>query len=107
MVNNGPSDAQNVVMVDQLPLDPNKIVYVFDTGSGACSYDQPAHDVNCNFGTLAAGASRSVDIIVDVRGSVGTIANIATVATTTSDPNTGNNTVRTDVRIKGGPGKKK
>ncbi len=71
-VNNiGPSDAQGVVMVDSLPLDPKKIVYVFDTGNGACGYSAATHQVTCNAGSLAAGASWSVDIVVDARGSVG------------------------------------
>jgi len=29
----------NVVVVDSLPLDPKKIVYVVDSGNGACTYD--------------------------------------------------------------------
>ena len=56
-VNNvGPSDSQGVVMVDSLPLDPKKIVYVFDTGNGACGYSVATHQVTCNAGSLAAGA---------------------------------------------------
>ncbi len=105
--NNGASDALDVVMLDELPLDPKKIVFVFDTGNGACSYDQGTHDVTCNIGTLLAGQSWSVDIVVDVRGSVGIISNNASVSSSTVDPNTANNTVRKDVRIKGGPGPKK
>lgn len=106
VVNNGPSDALNVVMVDELPLTAKKVVYVFDTGNGACSYDNSTHDVTCTVGTLAAGASWSVDIIVDVRGSTGVITNYANVSTSTVDPNSANNRFRKDVRIKGGPGKK-
>jgi uncharacterized repeat protein (TIGR01451 family) len=105
VTNQGPSDALSVVMTDKLPLDPKKIIYVMDSGNGLCSYLKASpHKVVCNFGVLPAGQTVSVDIIIDVRGSVKVISNIATVTTTTFDPNTANNTVRKDVRIKGGPG---
>jgi uncharacterized repeat protein (TIGR01451 family) len=105
VTNNGPSDAQNVVMVDELPLDPKKIIYVFDSGNGDCSYDESTHDVTCNYGTLAAGASRSVDIVIDIRGSVGAINNIAHVDSDTDDINLSNNIDTEAIQIKGGPGK--
>jgi uncharacterized repeat protein (TIGR01451 family) len=104
VTNNGPSDAQGVQVVDTLPLTPKKIVYLFDTGNGSCSYAKSTHKLTCTVGTLAAGASWSVDIYVDARGSVGTISNNATVTSGTSDPNAGNNSVRKDIKIKGGPG---
>jgi uncharacterized repeat protein (TIGR01451 family) len=102
--NQGSSDAQDVVMVDNLPLDDKKIVYLFDTGNGACSYSLAAHAVTCDYGTLESGETVSVDIYVDVKGAVGVITNIATVTATTSDPDLANNTVRKDVNIQGGPG---
>ena len=104
VANNGPSDALDVTVLDTLPLTPKKIVYVFDTGDGACAYDAGAHTVGCDFGTLVTGASVSVDIIVDARGGVKEITNTATVATTTTDPNLANNTAVKIVRVKGGPG---
>jgi hypothetical protein len=105
VVNNGPSDAQDVVVVDRLPLTSKKIVYVTDSGNGACAYDKSAHTVICDYGTLAAGASVSVNIVVDVRGSVRWIVNIAEVTTSTTDPNGGNNTAVKEVYVKGGPEK--
>jgi len=99
--NTGPSDAQNVVMVDQLPLDPKKIVYVMDSGNGACSYDDTTHMVTCDFATLAAGDSASVDIVTEVRGSVRRITNIASVSTSTTDPDANNNTVDKEINVKG------
>jgi uncharacterized repeat protein (TIGR01451 family) len=104
VTNLGPSDAQNVVMTDPLPLDPKKIRFLFDTGNGTCTYVLATHTVTCDVGTLAAGATYSVDIYVDVRGSVGVISNIASVTSSTADPNPANNSARKDVRIKGGPG---
>jgi uncharacterized repeat protein (TIGR01451 family) len=104
VTNNGSSDAQSVQAVDTLPLTPKKIVYLFDTGNGKCSYSSATHKVTCNVGTLAASTTWSADIYVDAKGSVGTITNIATVSSSTSDPNSANNTVRKDIKIKGGPG---
>jgi len=108
VLNNGPSDAQNVTVVDTLPLDPKKVIYVMDSGNGACTYSKTPspHHVTWNVGTLKAGETRSVQIVVDVRGSVLVISNYATVTSTTVDPILTDNTVRKDVRIKGGPGKK-
>jgi uncharacterized repeat protein (TIGR01451 family) len=103
VANDGPSDALNVVMVDTLPLDPKKVIYVTDSSNGACSYSNVApHSVTCNYGTMAPGSSRSVDIVVDAKGSVGTITNVATVSTTTTDPNLANNTVQNSILVKGG-----
>jgi uncharacterized repeat protein (TIGR01451 family) len=106
VTNTGPSDAVDVVVVDNLPLTPKKIVYVMDSGNGACAYHKGAHDVTCNFGTLAAGESVSVDIIVDARGSVRWITNVATVSSSTTDPDLSNNTASREIYIKGGPKKK-
>ena len=104
VVNNGPSDALNVVGIDTLPLDGKKVPYVFDNGNGICAYVLATHKVTCNFGTIPAGQSRSVDIYVDARGSVRVITNIVTFTTDTTDPILSNNTARKDLRIKGGPG---
>jgi immune inhibitor A len=105
VVNRGPSDAQRVVMVDSLPLTPKKIVYKRDSGGGACAYNRAAHTVTCRYGTLAPGASVSVDIEVDARGSVRWIKNIAEVTTSTTDPKEGNNRAVKEIYVKGGPKK--
>ncbi len=100
--NSGPSDAQDVVVVDELPLHPKKIIYIMDSGNGACAYDETMHDVTCDFGTLAADDSVSVDIVVEANGSVRRITNVASVSTTTNDPNEDNNTADKEIRVKGG-----
>ena len=104
--NTGPSDALNVQVVDSLPLTYKKIVYIMDSGNGACIYDKSTHKVTCEFGTLAAGASVSVDITVDAKGSVREISNVADVSSSTTDPDIFNNTAIKNIRVKGGPGKK-
>jgi uncharacterized repeat protein (TIGR01451 family) len=104
VVNGGPSDAQDVVLVDTLPLDPQKIVYVMDSGNGACLYEETSHTVTCQLGTVAAGETVTIEIIVDARGSVGRITNVADVSSTTADADMSNNHVEKEIRVKGGPG---
>jgi uncharacterized repeat protein (TIGR01451 family) len=101
VTNHGPSDATDVVMVDHLPLTPKKIVYVFDTGNGLCSYDEASHSVTCDIGTLEAGETITIKIYVDARGSVGEIINIVEVSTSAFDPDMENNTDRKDLYIHG------
>jgi hypothetical protein len=79
--------------------------YVFDTGDGACTYDESTHKVTCNFGTLPAGATISVQTFVDPKGNLGVITNTANVSTTTTDPNSSNDTARKDMLVNGGGGK--
>jgi uncharacterized repeat protein (TIGR01451 family) len=100
--NLGSSDAQNVSVVDTFPSTAKKLVYVFDTGNGACSYDRDQHQLVCDLGTLAAGDSWSVEIHMNAKGKLGTIRNTATVSSTTLDGNTGNNTATKDVIVGGG-----
>ena len=100
-INHGPSDAQDVVMVDSLPLDHKKVEYQFDTGNGACSYDQAAHQLTCVFDTVEAGETVTIEIYVKIKGSVGVISNYADVMASTSDPDLANNTARKDLRIHG------
>jgi len=102
VTNKGSSDAQSVSIKDELPLDPKKIVYLFDTGNGACAYDKPTHDINCAIGTLASGAAWTVKFYIDAKGVTGDITNKVTVSSTTADPATGNNTALKTVRIKSG-----
>jgi uncharacterized repeat protein (TIGR01451 family) len=104
VTNTGPSDALDVVVGDDLPLDPQKIVYVMDSGNGACAYDEGTHNVTCNFGTLPADDSVSVDIIVDARGSVRRITNVANTTTSTTDPDSSNNMASKEIRVKGDAG---
>lgn len=90
VVNPGPSDAQNVVVVDDLPLNPKKGEYLFD--SGGCSYDESAHELTCTLGTLAAGGNVTFDIHINLKGNVGEISNVVDVSSSTADPDSSNNT---------------
>ncbi|MCI0440162.1 MAG: hypothetical protein L0177_13690 [Chloroflexi bacterium] len=89
VTNNGPSDAQNVVVTDVLPEgithvshDPGEASFNPSTGEWAV-------------GTLTAGASATltINVIVDAGTPDGTVLeNQASVTSDTSDPNAANNT---------------
>lgn len=98
----GPSDAQNVVVTDTLPLDPKKVKFVF--ASQNCSYNQAVHKVTCNVagGVLPAGQSATFIIDIQVAGSVGNFTNNVAVTTTTTDPNLANNSDQLKMIVKGG-----
>ena len=64
VTNNGPSDAQNVVVTDTLPVSTT-----YAGGDAACSAS--GQTVTCNVGTLAAGASRTLLVQAQVASSGG------------------------------------
>jgi uncharacterized repeat protein (TIGR01451 family) len=83
VTNNGPSDAQNVVTTDMLPVG-----VTFDSTIG-CAED-PGGVPTCTLGTIPAGSSGQYKIIVRVDGnSVGTIINSARVSSSTTEGNEG------------------
>jgi len=87
VINDGPSDAVDVSVTDVLP---NALVY--GGGSPRCTYDGA---VRCGLERLPAGESYSFLVGVNLAPGVddGTwIANTATVASATSDPNPANDT---------------
>ena len=87
VINDGPSDAVDVSVTDVLP---NALVY--GGGSPRCTYDGA---VRCGLERLPAGESHSFLVGVNLAPGVdgGTwIANTATVASATTDPNPANDT---------------
>jgi uncharacterized repeat protein (TIGR01451 family) len=99
----GPSDAQNVVVTDPLPLTNKKMVVQFL--SPGCTYDKPTHTVTCTTATLPFGTAVTYQIQVQVKGSAGTITNTASVTSVTPDPALGNNTDSVNNVVKGGTSK--
>ncbi len=99
----GPNAAQNVVVVDTLPLDKKKMVVQFL--SPGCTYDSVAHTVTCTTASLAAGTAVTFEIQVQIKGSVGNIVNVATVTSTTPDPDASNNTDTVNNVVQGGAGR--
>jgi uncharacterized repeat protein (TIGR01451 family) len=101
--NLGSSDARNVEVVDELPLDSSRIIYVSD--DQGCTYDSSPHTVTCSVGTMDPGDVFTVNITVEptreVAGS--TITNEASVTSTTTDPDSGNNDTTHDVTVERRP----
>jgi uncharacterized repeat protein (TIGR01451 family) len=83
VTNLGPSMASSVVVTDNLP---NGVVFVSATGGGLIT----GGGVSWNFGDLANGSVTNVTLTVTVPAS-GTLTNIATVSSSTGDPNPTNN----------------
>ncbi|OGQ72178.1 MAG: hypothetical protein A2235_08875 [Deltaproteobacteria bacterium RIFOXYA2_FULL_42_10] len=97
VVNNGPSDAMNVIVTDNLP-DSKHVIYLSDTGG--CT--KVANTLTCNMGTVEPGSSKNFNIYVMVKGSRGEISNTAMVSSSTTDPSIANNTSTKVVTVKGG-----
>ncbi|CAM3545434.1 hypothetical protein [Nocardioides zeicaulis] len=100
--NAGDSDARGVGVTDDLPAGLTYVGSTSVAGSWTCAV--AAGRVSCDLaGTLAAGATATVEVRVAVASSVtGSVVNAATVHSTTRDPNPANDTddddSSTDVR---------
>jgi uncharacterized repeat protein (TIGR01451 family) len=99
----GPNAAANVVVVDTLPLDNKKLIVQFL--SPGCTYSAATHQVTCTVASLAAGTSVIFEIQGQIKGSVGTVTNVASVTSTTFDPTLGNNTDTVNNVVQGSTGK--
>jgi uncharacterized repeat protein (TIGR01451 family) len=95
MTNNGPSDALAVVVTDTLP-DLKQAIYLGDTGG--CT--KSGNILTCNMGNMPVGTSKSFIVNMTVKGNRGTISNVVSVASSTTDPNSGNNTATANVGVK-------
>lgn len=85
VTNLGPADAAGVVVTDALPAE---LTYVSDT----CGVGN-ANPWVWNIGALVASATVTCDVTVLVGGAVGgQIVNVASVASSTTDPNPSNDT---------------
>ena len=88
ITNNGPDQAENVILYDSVPPELSEAQFSIDGGTTWAPWSNPY-----TLGLLAGGESRTVLI----RGTVtepacGTIANTATAISNTPDPNPENNT---------------
>jgi uncharacterized repeat protein (TIGR01451 family)/fimbrial isopeptide formation D2 family protein len=97
ITNNGPSTALDATLADQLPQ-----VLTFDSATpsaGSCDPPTAGAVLNCSFGDLAAGQSRTV--VIQMHGTspdapanwtAEQLTETAVVHTTSDDPNSGNDT---------------
>ena len=88
VANAGPSNAQNVVISDELPA--NVTFVSAEATAGSC--EQVAGVVTCTVDELAAAGSVTITIVAAVAPSfaAGPLANTATVTSDTPDPDSSN-----------------
>jgi uncharacterized repeat protein (TIGR01451 family) len=92
VTNNGPSDAANVTLTDNLP---SAVTFVSAPG---CS--EAGGVVTCNLGSITSGGNVSVSIAVKVKiDATGVIINSASVTSVVTDPTSGNNSATEDTFI--------
>jgi uncharacterized repeat protein (TIGR01451 family) len=99
VVNNGPGNADNVVVTDTLPLSPNDNVALLDP---SCTL--AGTTATCTLGTMAPLASRTLTIAIVLKGKEGFVTNTATVTSSTFDPFASNNS-STKIVLSGNPPK--
>ena len=94
--NAGTDPAANVVVTDTLP---DGVTFLSASNGGTLS----GNTVTWNTGTLAAGASATYTVTVQVNStlSASTLTNSASVTSTTFDPNTANNSNSEDTVVRG------
>jgi uncharacterized repeat protein (TIGR01451 family) len=88
--NAGPVSATNVQITDTVPTG---LVFNAGASSGNCSLN--GNTITCSIGTLASGASQSVNLAFDTPATLAcnsSVQNYAIVSATEPDPNNGNNT---------------
>ncbi|OYN96869.1 hypothetical protein CGZ96_11275 [Enemella evansiae] len=86
--NGGPSTADGVTVADRLP-EGMTIVGTPTSTAGQCT---AGPQVSCDLGTLAPGATATIQVTVQVDPNVtGEVANVASVTSTTPDGNTDDN----------------
>jgi len=95
VTNSGPSNAVNVSLTDALP--PNSTFVSATQNSGppfTCGH--AAGTITCTIATFNAGATATFTFVATANpGATGSLTNSATIASTTPDPNGGNNTSAT------------
>ncbi len=88
VTNNGPSAADDVTLSDALPPE----VTFVSVAPGGPTCTEATGTIDCDFGTLASGATQNVTITVTAQvAPTGPFDNTATVATSTPESDTTNN----------------
>ena len=78
----------------------SKLSYVSaSTTVGTCAYASGSRTVTCSIGTLANPAQATVTIVANAAGH-GNVSNVVTVTSTTTDPNTANNTATASIKLR-------
>jgi uncharacterized repeat protein (TIGR01451 family) len=101
--NAGPSSASNVVVKDTLPAEVNVLAVTPSVGS--CTWGipgNPLQPLTCTIGSMARAVSATITVVarVDPRTPNGrVINNNATIASSATDPNNGNNSATAAVTV--------
>jgi uncharacterized repeat protein (TIGR01451 family) len=89
VANAGPSDASDLRVTDTLPAGTT---FVSAGGTGWACTNAGDASVTCTLASLAAGSSAaSISVVVNAPAQAAGLLNTASVASTTADPDTGNN----------------
>jgi uncharacterized repeat protein (TIGR01451 family) len=93
VANLGPSDAQSATLTDQ--ITSNTLFTVSSIAGGSCAPATPIGPTSnakivCNLGTVAAGSGTTIHVSFSTNEG-GDVNDTATVASSTPDPNTSNN----------------
>lgn len=97
VTNNGPNLASSVALAVSLP---GGVVAISVTPSPACVFSFDGSTLNCSLGSLASGATTTVDIVLYAL-TTGTKTATATVSAPETDPNPSDNTSSASVTING------
>lgn len=89
VTNNGPSPATSVTVTDPLPAG---ITFFSASGTGWSCSQAPVGTVTCTRASLAVGPASPITINAIANQTTGVKNNVATIASTTPDPNAANNT---------------
>ena len=97
VTNNGPSGAEGVSLIDEIPTEVTFVSSDSDDTDEICFYEG---DLDCFFGDLDPGASEVVLITVTAGPGPATATNVATVSSSgTPDPDGSNDSVEEDTTI--------
>ena len=96
--NAGPSDAANVSLVDTLPAGVTFGSITPSNGGWTCT-NAGNTSATCTRATWASGASTTFTVVVTAPSQAATLTNTAAIASTTPDPNSGNNSDTADTTV--------
>jgi len=94
VTNGGPSTASAVTVTDTIP--PNMTFVSSMSSQGTCTGTGP---VTCALGTMTSGATATVTVVARTTAQTGFATNVATVSSTTIDPNPTNNTASVSLPV--------
>jgi uncharacterized repeat protein (TIGR01451 family) len=100
VTNGGPASASTVTLTETLPANTTFVSLTGPAG-WTCSSASP---FTCTIGTLAANATANFTFVVKVSATVAagsTITQTGSIGSTTTDPNSGNNSASASVQVAG------